>query len=134
MYNLNKYANLRDKIIFGKNYDEREYFGGCKRIRSLKLNTLKELISENFANPNDKQNFAPCIQEMLDFVEKYPKCTFHGYAISVRRDDYRISLEGIECKDKKTINSVEFLRDFVQTFRFADDFVCNEELAYCWYD
>ena len=129
MMELNKNDKERQRIlgIEGNDYS----MGGTTRIRELTLAQLDELLEKNFADPEDAQNNAPTFQEIRDFIAAHPDFVAHGYAVSPERYDYRVSLEGIKLDRKPT---EEELRDFVNFFRYADEFECEEDGCYAWYD
>jgi len=67
----------------------------------------------------------------LDFMMEHPKFKAFGYAVSNNRDDYRITIEGLEAKDKL---SAEDISDFAKVFSDADEFELTRRSARCWYD
>lgn len=127
-YNMD--IKKRDEFLFG-NYDPHRYdLGGISRFRYLYVEGLKWLVDEGFADPDEAQNDAPTIEEFINFMENHPEFVAHGYAVTDERDDYRISIEGIESDDE--IVDVDTLKDFVDMFRFADEFYIDP--PYCWFD
>lgn len=130
MKELNKDIVSRDKIIFGKYRPNKYKFGGIQKFEGMDVKTLKTLIDNNFADPEDRQNLAPSIQEIYDFMEMYPKYTAHGYAVSDQRDDYRVSIEGVEKGEPS--ESVKEFTDYMAVFRYSDCF--SYETMYCWFN
>ena len=132
MYNFefNKNDKRRCEII-GIPYPESYHMGGIKRYRHLFLDEINALIEEKFIDPNEAQNCCPCVSEIKDFMEKYPMFTAHGYIVSPERDDYRVSIEGVEY-----IGEVDqqMMIDFIEKFGDADEVVCDRSRCYCWYD
>lgn len=131
--NMNKNVDLRDQILFGTDFIENDYIshGGIKRFSKLSVNGLQALIDNSFIDVNDCQNLAPTVQEFLDFARKYDDYMFHGYAVAPYREDYRVSIEGIE---KFTpMSSKEEEKDFLDTFAEADDLYHIGHI-YCWFD
>lgn len=63
-------------------------------------------------------------------MRMYPEYTSHGYAVSDTRDDYRVSIEGVEKGSPATTNNE--LRDYMGLFGLADEF--NGYTMYCWFD
>ena len=100
----------------------------------LSLKTLKILLEEGFVDPQETQNCAPSVDEMYMIGQELEalgaEVTFHGYAVSPNRDDYRISLEGVEI----TRASPNATLRFVHAFRSADEFNVGAGYGYCWYD
>lgn len=130
MKKLNENVRERDKIIFGE-YNEYQYSGGVRHFRNLSLSSLEKLVALNFIDLDDQQNDCPTVQAILGFMRTYPDYTAHGYAVSIERGDYRVSLEGV-AKDREA-DTPEELKGFFELFRFADDF-CIEGEMYCWFD
>lgn len=127
MFEFNKDHEARNKILGITGEDN----GDIIHFDHLTLDGLEELIEKKFADSEEAQNSSPIIQEMLDFMKSHPDFTAHGYAVSIKRSDYRVSLEGITLNRKPTYDE---LIDFVDCFRFADDFNCGESGCNCWYD
>ena len=130
MYKLNKNERQRDEIIFG-GHDAKAYTGGVRHFEKLSLNKLEELISGNFVDLSDRQNEAPSIKKIYEFMKRYPEYTAHGYTVSIMRDDYRVSLEGVS-KEYEADSAEEF-DNFTELFKHADDFVTSP-IMYCWFD
>ena len=131
MFNLNEDVNSRDTILFGEGFNSKEYPGGVRHFNKLSLENLKELIENRFIELEECQNESPSTEEILHFMEKYPDYTTHGYAVSPLREDYRVTLEGVE-KDIPA-ESKEELEDFTKLFRLADEFIIDSYM-YCWFD
>ena len=127
-FEFNKDQTARDRLL-GISPDAK-YGGGVEYFNGLTAATLRKLIDEKFADPEECQNSSPSIQEFLDFMEEHPGFTAHGYAVTLKREDYRVSIEGIEGKGIKR----EDVDEFIQAHRFADDFSFENGRCYCWYD
>jgi len=125
---MNKDQKKRNLIL---GFDSPDYPGGIEPFRHISLDTLEELVKENFINLEDRFNDSPSAEEFLEFMRKYPHVTAHGYAIDISRPDYGISIEGLESRGS---TSEKFKRDWVCEFRLADEFVYEEEYLYCWWD
>lgn len=130
MCRLNKDEKQRDLIIFG-NYDTKYYPGGVRYFKNLSLDKLEQLIDGNFISLSERQNNAPSVKEIYEFMKQYPGYTAHGYTVSVMRDDYRVSLEGV-FKDCGASSMQEF-DEFTELFNCADDFLTGT-IMYCWFD
>ena len=110
MNNLNHDYHRRDEIVFGERINWDEDLGGAEHFQNLSLEQLEKLLEEGFANPQEKQNFSPTIEQFYEFgkncVAKGYNLVFIGYAISPDREDYRTSIEGIEVRvDTELIES-----------------------------
>jgi hypothetical protein len=125
---MNKNIKRRDGLL-NPFFCCKDYSGGIKRFDNLNLETLENLVKENFVELDDQQNNAPSIAEMMNFMIKYPKVTAHGYAVDVNRPDYRISLEGLNYQGETTNQMIE---DFSDLFEDADEFEISNGL-FCWY-
>lgn len=135
---LNKDSKERDMILFGKELDwvdgnvpGGETFCGHSRFEKLSLEKLKELRDKCFLYLDDQQNNAPTIEQFIEFMEKFPDVTAHGYAISPRRDDYRISIEGLEYTGRC---GKAMQLEFTKLCRKADVFTATDSHIYCWFD
>lgn len=125
---MNKDWQKRDGII-----GVTEYSGGIARFEKLSLYQLEELIDLGFASLENRHNYAPAIGSILEFMRSYPDFVAHGYAVSIDRDDYRVSLEGVKLSRKPTTK--EF-KAFINTFKGADECtgVFSSKGLWCWYD
>ena len=123
-FEYNKDQKRRDEILGVKTS------GGYTRYENCDVKTLKILIDEKFADPEEIQNESPCIGEFYDFMVEHPEFKAIGYVTGSKRDDYRVSVEGIEGTPK----DIESMFDFAITFRLADEFDLDETYARCWYD
>lgn len=122
---MNKREELLNPFYVGKS------FGGIRRFAGLPLTVLESLISDGFADPDDAQNNAPTLGEIRDFLRDNPGYTSHGYAVSEDRDDYRISLEGVEFIGSTTVEQVTA---FGSMFGHADEITIGEGRLHCWFD
>lgn len=107
------------------------YGGGYYGIHKMDINQLNMLLDEKFIDPEECQNCSPSTMEFKEFMEAYPNVTAHGYIISPDRSDYRVTIEGLEYNGHVTRKMME---EFTELFRHADDFTCNRNCLYCWYD
>jgi len=134
-FKFNTDIKQRDEILFGK-YEPDEYRGGTRNFWNVKQEVIIELFEKGFINPHDTQNKSPEMQELINFVKRRKGYTFEGYAVDIKRDDYRITLEGL----KKTggINDNE-RRKFFDKFVYTEDHVANsyevsKERLFAWWD
>ena len=109
----------------------KQWSGGIKRFENLTLEALEKLVKEGYADPEDAQNEAETLGFMLEFMRKFPEVTAHGYAVEGTRHDCRVTLEGLRFDGKPT---KEMILAFVDGFRKADEFICEANQLYCWYD
>lgn len=126
---LNRDYARREEIL--QDYYSFSSMGGMQRFANMDVFTLQKLVDEGFVDLEDAQNSAPCVGDILKFMKAYPGFTCHGYAVDPKREDYRISLEGVEYNDMARMEQVVA---FAELFRFADDFVIQENRLYCWFD
>jgi hypothetical protein len=128
MYGLNKDHQRRDEIIDSKS---KKYIAGIKKFDNLDLQKLELLIKENFLSLSDKPNYGPKAEDFYKFVKSNPDFKVSGYAVSPEREDYRISLNGVELKRSPTKEEVI---DFVNLFRLASSFKCNSKTCSAYFD
>lgn len=126
-----KNCDKRDMILFGDIYNEDCYFGGVRHFSNLSSIDLHKLIELRVVDSMEYQNNSPTIAEIDKFLSSHNNFTAHGYAVSPKRDDYRVSLEGVQCGDEYTVDD---LRDFINVFTCPDELEVSEEGIYCWYD
>jgi|HubBroStandDraft_6_1064221.scaffolds.fasta_scaffold00472_1 hypothetical protein len=115
---------LREELI-GPYLRNRET-DNLTQFEDLPLETLGQLIKAGFVDLDDWNN-APTASAFASFMERNPGFTAHGYVISWKRNDARITIEGVEKYAKLTQDEVI---DFASTFRFADDFELATHHAY----
>lgn len=131
-YDLNKdYADQRDLVLFHEPYDESKYGGGVRDFDGLTYRGYQQLLELHVIDPGETQNDSPSVMEIAEFLKKHPNFTAHGYATSKKRDDYRVSFEGVECGDGYTLSDVQ---DFFSLFKYPDSLTVDEHGMYCWYD
>lgn len=128
---MNKDFNKRDEILFGVYNKDAYKYGGIRHFENLDADTLKQLLDEGFIEPEEVQNYSPTTMEFYEFISAHPNFTAHGYAVSPNRDDYRITLEGIECHESCDAKT---MREFIELCRFADELSMNDEYMYAWWD
>ncbi len=125
------YDDKRRCELLGIKYPANWGYGGCINFEGLNKKRFDLLLEENFIDPDDSQNESPTAKEFKDFMDRYPDVTAHGYAISPDRCDCRITIEGISYNGSV---SKEMMKDFIDMCRYADEFVCENNCLYCWYD
>lgn len=127
-FEYNQDWELRDSMLRPAYAKEANYHNF--RFENMSADTLQKMVDLHFADPDEQQNEAPPIGEILEFLKENPDFTAHGYAVTVRRDDYRISLEGVEG------NSRDFdqISRFMNMFRFADEFETGIGYQRAWFD
>ena len=134
---MNRDVETRDKIIFGK-YDPEKYWGGIRQF-TCSADTIRELSKQGFINDDECQNWSPSTIDFLDFIdgaEDKIVAEFECYAVSPDRNDYRVTIEGINL----TIPDGEF--DLfvlaIGNFRGADEFTIEhadgEYYIGAWWD
>lgn len=109
------------------------------RFEYISLDQLRTLIDEKFADPRMRQNFAPSIQELVDFAtknEKYLKCMFDGYIVGAMREDYRVSIDTIHIAPKANLSNYALKVMETQALNLgkkADSKIFNgNEWTLCW--
>lgn len=116
---MNHDYRRRDEIIFG-GYDPKEYCGGCRR-GIISYDVLKQLMDEHFIDKTECQNDSPTAQDFLDYTEFFrDDTTFEIYAISPERDDYRVTVEGVQVDIDDTEH--DKITSCVEVFHWADEF------------
>lgn len=100
------------------------------------VETLQKLVDLDVLELDDAQNDAPTAGEFMEYMRNHPEMnvTAHGYVVTPERDDYRVSIEGLNANP----TTHEDLLSFMWEFDSADD-MCGDEKdgiysAYCWWD
>jgi hypothetical protein len=122
---------LRKQLL--KPYFTTKDDGDTQRFRMLPLKILQKLIDNDFVDRrSDGASSLPSVaQVFLPFMKRHPSFTAHGYAVDWKRDDHRVSIEGL---DKTSPLTKEEMRDFSNTFHKADEFEIAKDCAGCWFD
>jgi len=131
---INNDIDIRDTLIFGS-YDPDKYMGGVRHYNNLSADTLEEIVKHDFADPTDMQNESPSLQHFLLFAKHWKQYNvkLHGYVVSLDREDYRFTVEGIESATSEDY-CLDYILQFVESFRYADEFLLNKHKSRCWYD
>ena len=128
-------ADLREQLIFGRNYAPADYAaGGICEFENLRFETAKELLARGLLPPGDRQNEAPTAQAFVDFMEQHDPGNWilSGYSVAPDREDVRVSIDGIKSLGPLTDHDMV---DFLRTFRDADELIAEDEQpVFCWYD
>ena len=105
------------------------------RFNGLKHEQIQLLLDENFADPDETQNDSPSIQEFLEFLKANPSFRAHGYIVTPRRNDCRVTLEGVELA-KGADPSTEEIQAFIDLCHGSDEFTCDlkGKQFYGWWD
>ena len=125
-------ANRRDQIVFGEDYNSDKYSGGIREFGYLNAEDLNKLLDLGLADPDEQKNeLAPTTKEIAKFLNDHQNFWAHGYVVSPERDDYRVSLEGVECGSDYDTSDVQ---DFFSLFKYPDGVSVEETGMYCWFD
>ena len=116
---MNKDYNRREQILFDEPYNKDHYMCGCRRFE-CSFSKMKQLIEEGFIDPYEAQNDSPTTEEFMEYAENFKDVYFECYAISPDRDDYRITIEGIDINIPADEHDLVAMA--VQFFRYADEF------------
>ncbi len=100
-------------------------------LDAIRLDQLELLVAEKFIDPEGRQNNSPSTQEFLDFMRKYPRVVAQGYAVAIKRPDYRVSLVGLFV-DRKSVTP-QMRWEFEKLCAEADELDTRGDL-YSWWD
>lgn len=104
--------------------------GGIARFSNLESGMLLKLFEEGFIDPNDKQNAAPTVRAFLEFMKQNPKVLAHGYAVSPKRDDYRVTIEGLTVPASDVTPQLE--KRFIEFCKGTDELTLKGGLRSWW--
>lgn len=127
---LNSNQTRRDEIIHSE-ANTKDGLGGIFRFDGLTLAGLDELLRNNFIAWDEQQNSGPTVEEIHQLMKDFPGFTAHGYAVERTRSDYRVSLEGVEWKGPA---GKVVMAEFVKLCRNADDFICEQDHLFAWWN
>ena len=125
---FNMDIKTRDEMIFGE-YNPDKYGGGVRDFEGMDVELLEKLVEMKFVDIDEYQNDSPTIKDFIEFMSAHDGYTVGGYVVTDKRDDYRVSVTSIE--KEGIIDDVEELREFVDRFRYADDF---DVKGFAWFD
>lgn len=128
---LNNDQVRRDEILFPNSTPE--YRGGTEHYEGLTLSGLKKLVEEGFADPFERQNDAYSIGEFIEYFDGSGlDVSFHGYAVTIERDDYRVSVEGFVtvCQHQTQLVASLLFGRFADELNVSDDSM----VVYAWWD
>ena len=106
-------------------------------FRDIGVTRLELLISEGFIALDQATPGTPTPRVFIDFMGRFPEARVHGYAVHPERDDYRITIEGIECDLSSGHSAAEWstLRAvFEDRFASATTFYSESDWLYAWWD
>ena len=129
-FEYNRDDKRRLEIVFGPGATCDYKTGGTESFVELTIDELKILLDEGFIDPDGRYNEAPTTMDFYAFMERHPDITAHGYLVSPGRDDYRMVIDGLDYLGDP---SREFIIDFLDTFKDADEIFMDEDGLYCWY-
>jgi hypothetical protein len=149
MFEFNKDYKTRDQIMIPYlkeryNHDIVNY--DVLTFGRLPINVLQDLVDKKFIDPEEAQNDSPSVREFMEHMIKYPTLLAHGYIVSNKRKDYRISIEGLHIPKVMLGNSIKFLKEKLPKyppkkylklhFKNANEFIFDEEdqMFWCWWD
>ena len=106
-------------------------------FRDIDAARLELLISEGFIALDLGMPGTPSPRVFMDFLCRFPEARIHGYAVHPERDDYRVTIEGIECDLSSGHTEAEWatLRAvFEDRFASATTFFSESDWLYAWWD
>lgn len=123
------------------------YVGGIRRFNKLSLEQLQQLVKEDFIDTEDYFNGCPTVGEFLKFVNgikqyvaENPDYTsddfdiyFIGYAVDISRDDYRVTIEGVEYSSRYKVDR-EIMIKFMDFAKSADELDVTDTKGRAWWD
>lgn len=105
--------------------------GGVRRFDFIDVHILQALIESKYIDPLDNHNNSPCVEELFEFMSKYPAVRVQGYAVSPFRKDYRVSLDTLVVP--KPFVPRRLKQEFLRFCATADEIAAKPRL-YAWWD
>lgn len=107
--------------------------GGIIHFHNLPAAIISQLFEENFLYKKERQNYSPSAEEFYNFMLAHPNMTAHGYMVSPDREDYRITIEGLECNNECAKDYMIDFAKFIAEYE-PDEYTINENNLRCWWD
>lgn len=126
---VNKDIYRRDSLLADLADEDRDL--RFYRFDGMAPEVLELIISEGFANADDQHGDCLTNKEILEFLKENSSFTAHGYAVGIHRDDYRVSIEGVEATGHLDANQVS---NFAKAFEGASEFELTADGARAWFD
>lgn len=131
-FNFNRNAEQRDKLLgLPCEWSAGRGAGGIRRFDFIDIRTLRELIESKYIDPLDNHNNSPRVEEIFEFMSKYPVVRAQGYAVSPFRSDYRVSLDTLSVPKRFVPRSLK--QEFFSFCATADEITAKPRL-YAWWD
>ena len=131
-FSFNWNEQERNHIIANNTAESRDFW----RFK-IKIDQLQQLVDKKFANPEDKQNNAPTLGCLLEIGQLAhdtgQEVEFVGYAISAKRGDYRITIDGINIWLEAKL-SQELADKVLPLEETADEFIFDSDCITAWWD
>jgi len=100
-------------------------------FQNLPVEVVTRLLQERYLDPDERQNDSPSASEFFAFMQRHPRVLAHGYAISIEREDYRVTIEGVSYRGP---TSESLRRDAERLFAGADEYRMDADGLYVWFD
>jgi hypothetical protein len=128
---FNRDAARRDSMLhfYDTGAGVGRYSGGAAHFDDLDSTGLAALIEARFIDPYDRQNAAPTVWKIFQFLCHHPQVRAMGYVISIDRPDYRTSLETVYANEIDTD-----LRPDAEKFCVDADEVTTDDRLECFWD
>lgn len=134
-FTYNRDSQSRDRILFGSPVDWERETEGIKRFEGLGLCHLEQLVERGFANPQDRHNGGPSIEEAIEFAREWMRygltLVFEGYVVHPLQDDGGVRLDGIRLPEDCTHQAIAAFREFA---RHADELTIESGYLRAWWD
>ena len=144
-----KYQDVRSDEYWEKNQQlfSSYYVGGIRHFDKLSLEQLQQLVNEDYIDTESCYNGCPTVGEFLKFVKgikqyvaENPDYTsddfdiyFIGYAVDISRDDYRVTIEGVEYSSRYKVDR-EIMVKFMNFAKSADELDVTDTKGCAWWD
>lgn len=102
------------------NVSEDDLVGGIINV-NITYDMIKKIMenTENYIDLSRTQNDSPTMETFINFCKEHPQFAMIGYVVSPKRDDYRISVDGI--KGPNTEENIKLLDGFIRNAETMPD-------------
>jgi hypothetical protein len=127
----NQEYNNRDAILGITPVLYKSPSDSLRKFSGLSIQKLDQLLAGRFIDPDFSLNNAPTAREFIDFMSAHPQLTAHGIVINPDRQDYRVSIQGLDILDSTAVSPM-MKKDFQEFCKDADSLFTSNILYSDW--
>jgi hypothetical protein len=129
--NLNQDFKRHDQLLGLSGEWGKTDIGGIMWFEKIPMATIAQLYDEKFLDPFKGQNASPNNHVLLAFMCEHSSSLVSGYAVSPKREDYRVTINAIQIPSWSVNSKVK--SEYEGLCKDADELDITGDL-YCWWD